>query len=332
MKRVDNIYERMISMENLELADKNARRGKTSKYGVRKHDRHREENLRRLHETLVRGEYHTSPYQTQVIYEPKERLIYKLPYYPDRIMHHAIMNVLEPIWVSGFTRDTYANIKGRGIHKCVEAIKQALYKDPKGTEYCLKIDIRKYYPSIDHDVMKREVRRKIKDERVLALLDEIIESEKGLPIGNYLSQYFANVYLNRFDHRMKEVYKVKHYYRYVDDMVFLAGTKEELRQMLEVVKTELVALKLELKDNWQIFPVDKRGIDFLGYKFYHGYTLLRKSVKKRIFKRIGQYNRDEIKDETFERSMASWHGWLMWADTYRLTIKINNTIKERKAT
>lgn len=330
MKRYGNLYDRIMDLDNLRLADKKARLGKSKKYGVRKHDMHREENIAKLHDILVRCEYHTSPYKTETIYEPKERLIYKLPYYPDRIVHHAIVNICEPIWVKSFTRDTYANIKGRGIHKCAQAVKNALYKDCDGTRYCLKLDIRKYYPSVNHDILKREVRRNIKDMRLLKLLDEVIDSEKGLPIGNYLSQYFANIYLCRFDHKLKEKYKVKHYFRYVDDMVFLAGTKDELRHILDVVRESLSELRLELKPNWQIFPVDARGIDFLGYKFYHGYTLLRKSMKKKIFKRIGQFNRGEIKSDAFQKSMASWHGWIIWADTYRLRNKINDTIIKKE--
>lgn len=329
MKRYGNLYERIISIENLELADRNARKGKTNKYGVKKHDVNRMENILRLHETLKRGEYHTSPYKTETIHEPKERLIYKLPYYPDRITHHAIVNVMEPIWVASFTRDTYANIKGRGIHKCAEAVRHALRTDPQGTVYCLKLDIRKYYPSVDHGILKREVRRTVKCRHTLAVLDEIIDSEQGLPIGNYLSQYFANIYLSRFDHGLKERYGVTWYFRYVDDMVFLAGSKEELRRILEIVRIELAELNLELKPNWQIFPVDARGVDFLGYRFFHGYTLMRKAMKQRMFRRIGQFNRGEIREETFAKSMSSWHGWLIWADSCRLRSRLNGSIRRR---
>ena len=212
MKRYNNLFEKVCSMENLELADMNARKGKKKKWGVVIHDRHREENLKNLQRQLLNGTFKTSEYHTMVVHEPKERLIYKLPYYPDRIVHHAIMNVLEPIWVGSMTADTYANIKGRGIHACSENLKHVLYIDPKGTRYCLKVDIRKYYPSIDHELLKKEVRRKIKDARLLALIDEIIDSEKGLPIGNYLSQYLANVYLSNLDHRMKEVHRAPYYF------------------------------------------------------------------------------------------------------------------------
>ena len=213
MKRYGNLYDKLCEMDNLILAEKNARKGKTNTYGIRQFDKNREENLKALQKMLIEETYQTSPYKTMTIYEPKERLIYRLPYYPDRIVHHAVMNILEPIWVKNFTADSYANIKGRGIHACAEKLKQALNKDSEGTRYCLKLDIRKYYSSVDHELLKTEVRRTIKDKKLLRLLNGIIDSEKGLPIGNYLSQYFANVFLSRFDHRMKEVYKADYYFQ-----------------------------------------------------------------------------------------------------------------------
>ncbi|MDR1338620.1 MAG: RNA-directed DNA polymerase, partial [Prevotellaceae bacterium] len=179
-------------------------------------------NLLKLHETLKAGSFRTSKYTTFTIYEPKEREIFRLPYYPDRIVHHAVMNILEPVWLSIFTADTYSCIKYRGIHATAGKVKKAL-KDVEGTAYCLKLDIRKFYPSIDHDILKQIIRRKIKDIRLLALLDEIIDSADGVPIGNYLSQYFANLYLAYFDHYIKETEQVKYYFRYADDIVILHG-------------------------------------------------------------------------------------------------------------
>src|SRR5512138_2152017 len=149
MKRVSNLYERIYSIENLKLADSIARRGKSKQPGVIKHIKNEEVNIMRLHDILKNKEYHTSEYTTFTIFEPKERIIFRLPYFPDRITHHAIMNVLEPIFVSTFTRDTYSCIKKRGIHAAAIALKSAL-KDIPGTTYCLKLDIRKFYPNVDH--------------------------------------------------------------------------------------------------------------------------------------------------------------------------------------
>lgn len=131
--------------------------------------------------------YKTSEYNTYKIYEPKERIIFRLPYYPDRITHHAIMNVMEPIWTKIFTRDTYSCIKDRGIYALVGKLKKDLRKDPEGTKYCAKMDIKKFYPSITHSILKEIIRKKIKDKSLLKLLDEIIDSAEGVPIGNYLS-------------------------------------------------------------------------------------------------------------------------------------------------
>src|SRR5690606_24192648 len=167
------------------------------------HDRNREANIQALHEMLRHRAYKTSAYDTFTVFETKEREVYRLPYFPDRITHHAIMNVLEPIFVSVFTADTYSCIKGKGIHAASYAVKRAL-KDVQGTQYCLKLDIKKFYPSIDHWTLKTLLMRKFKDKNLLWLLFEIIDSAPGVPIGNYLSQYFANFYLAYFDHWLKE--------------------------------------------------------------------------------------------------------------------------------
>ena len=161
MKRVGNIFEQIISLDNLRLADLKARRGKLRSYGVTNHDKSREENIQRLHVMLKEKSYRTSDYDVFKIFDPKEREIYRLPYFPDRIVHHAIMGVLEPVWVSVFTQNTYACIKGRGIHAAMKDVKIAL-KDRENTTYSLKLDIRKYYPSIDHAILKQLIRRKIK--------------------------------------------------------------------------------------------------------------------------------------------------------------------------
>ena len=190
MKRIGNLYEKIISVENLRLADEKARKGKLQSYGVRVHDKNREANILALHETLKNRAFRNSEYSTFTIFEPKERLIFRLPYYPDRILHHAIMNVLEPIWVGVFTPDTYSCIKGRGIHGVMRGVKRAM-KDEEKSRYCLKLDVRKFYPSIDHEILKTIVRRKIKCKDTLHLLDTIIDSADGVPIGNYLSQYLT---------------------------------------------------------------------------------------------------------------------------------------------
>lgn len=210
MKRIGNLYDKIISVENLRLADKKARRGKSHSYGVMAHDKNRDANIFALHEALLTKTYKTSQYDVFRVYEPKERLIYRLPYYPDRIVHHAIMNVLEPIWVSAFTHNTFSCIKGRGIEGCARSVEKHIRKYADKPLFVLKIDLRKFYPLMPHDTLKKVLRWKIKDKDLLWLLDEIIDSVNGtphpvypgqvcnsesLPIGNYLSQYEANLIL-----------------------------------------------------------------------------------------------------------------------------------------
>jgi len=151
----------------------------------------------------------------------------------------------------------------------------------------LKLDIKKFYPNVDHEILKQLLRRKIKDSDLLWLLDEIIDSADGLPIGNYLSQYFANFYLTYFDHWIKEKKQVRYYFRYADDLVFLSSNKSDLHQLLYEIKNYLSnRLKLTVKENYQLFPVQARGIDFIGYIFYHTHTLLRKRIKQNFARTI----------------------------------------------
>ncbi len=297
-------------MDNLILADDIARKGKKDQYGIKVHDRNRMGNLEALRDQLLGRTFKTSKYTTFKVYEPKERDVYRLPYFPDRIVHHAIMNVLEPMFVSVFTADTYSCIKGRGIHAAARAVRRALRDEP-GTTYCLKFDIRKFYPTVDHRTLKDLLRRKIKDQDLLWLLDGIIDSADGLPIGNYLSQYFANFYLSYFDHWVKEHLQVKYYFRYADDIVILGPDKQDLHLVL-LKCTDYLAdqLRLAVKGNYQVFPVAARGIDFVGYKFYHTHTLLRKSIKKRFAR--------TMRRRPNPQSLAAYYGWAKHANCINL--------------
>ena len=215
MKRAGNLYDTICSTENLYAAYLKAKQGKVKSYGVVLFEKNFESNMEAIQAELISGCYHTSEYSVFKIYDPKERDVYRLPF-RDRVVHHAIMNVVGEIWVSTFISHTYACIKGRGINGVLVHLKRDL-KDVENTQYCLKMDIRKFYPSIDHEILKAIVRKKIKDIRLFKLLDEIIDSAPGVPIGNYLSQFLANLYLSYFDHWMKEDKRVKYYYRYADD-------------------------------------------------------------------------------------------------------------------
>ncbi|MFO7864385.1 MAG: RNA-directed DNA polymerase [Salinivirgaceae bacterium] len=323
MKRIGNLYEQICSIENLNQADFKARKGKLKSYGVKRHDRNREQNIQQLHIALKKHTFKTSTYNIFKIYEPKERLIYQLPYYPDRIVHHAIMNILEPIWMNVFTADTYSCIKGRGIMGCARKVKKHLKADPEGTRYSLKLDIRKFYPNVDHAIMKAILRRKIKDKELLQLIDEIIDSADGVPIGNYLSQYLANLYLAYFDHWAKEQCGLKYYYRYADDIVVLHHDKTFLHNVYIKMKQYLhQRLKLEIKGNYQVFPVDVRGLDFVGYRFYHTHTLLRKRIKQNLCRRIAKINKKDLTPEQYRVEISAQTSWTKHCNSINLMNKI----------
>ncbi len=314
MKRINDIYKQIVTIENLTLADQKARKGKSKQYGVSVFDKNPEANILILQKMLLEKKYKTSQYSTFKVFEPKERLVFKLPYFPDRITHHAVMNLLEPIFVKLFTADTYSCIKGRGIHKASKNLKMVL-QDQANTKFCLKLDIVKFYPNVNHEILKELLRRKFKDQDLLWLLDEIIDSADGLPIGNYLSQYFANFYLTYFDHWIKEHLQIKYYFRYADDIVILSNNKPDLHAVLCQIKEYLnTNLKLDVKDNYQVFPVEKRGIDFVGYVHYHTHTMLRKTIKKRFAKAI-------FKNASKE-TLAAYKGWTKHCNSKHLIKKL----------
>lgn len=332
MKRIGNIFSKIIDFNNLVLADKKARLNKCKRYGIDKFDKHYHSNLVKLQKMFIEGTYKTSEYDIFTIIADrghKEREIYRLPYFPDRIAHHAIMNVIEPILLARFTADTYSCIKGRGIHHAAKKLKHILKTDPEGTQYCLKLDVKKFFPSVNQDIMMSQFRKIFKDKKFLELISEIIYStDKGLPIGNYISQYAANLYLTWFDRYIKQDLKINYYFRYCDDMVLLSSSKEELRQVLYKIKEYLTDnLKLEIKHDWQIFPVDSRGIDFLGYVFRHSHTSLRKDMKKKFYRKSRYVN-----PRTKFRSLSSYWGWCKYGNCFNLWRKFTGTndIKELK--
>ncbi len=324
MKRIGDVFDRICSMENLLLADKRARKGKGRQEGIRIFDRNKNEKLLQLQQMLLNGTYRTSPYTTFTVWKPKERVIWRLPYFPDRILHHAIMNILESFFVRTFTKDTYSCIKKRGLHKAQRNLRKALYNE-KQTQYGLQIDIIKFYPSVDHTILKRLLRRKIKDKRLLWLLDEIIDSAPGLPIGNYLSQYLANFYLTYFDHWIKEVEKIAHYFRYADDMLALSATKERLHQLFIRIKNYLWDnLRLKVKGNWKVFPITNEvGANMLGYITFRDYTLIRPEIKYRFIRMLSR--------NPNHQSISSYLGWFKWGNCIHLQNKLLNDYAIQKS-
>lgn len=301
-------------MDNIVQSEKRARRYKSNTYGVRRFDRRKDLTLDIIRQQLYDCTYRTSSYHVFKIYEPKEREIYQLPYYPDRIVHHILMRILEPIFEKWFIKNTYSCIKNRGIHKMQQTIEHDLKKDPNGTKWCLKLDIRKFYPSINQDKLIQTISNKIRDAWLMKILSEIIYSaDKGVPIGNYLSQFFANVYLTKIDHYIKEILRQKHYYRYCDDIVILGSNKKSLVKTFRLIHQKLSFVDLRLKP-MRLFPTE-HGVDFAGYVFRHNYTKIRKRLKIK-FKRVVRNKYCGAKK--FRQVIASYYGWLIHCDGIHL--------------
>jgi retron-type reverse transcriptase len=376
MKRYKHIFEEIYSLENLHLAYLKARKGKQSKPAVEAFTFHLESELLKLQQELSSETYVPGPYRQFHVYESKKRLISAAPF-RDRVVHHAICNVIEPIFEATFIYDSYACRVGKGTHAAVQRFREFLKccsgaKPPNNTSYVLKCDIARYFPSIDHQILLELLGRKIADERVIQLLSVIIKhspiekhelkllshdvramteqagtpaeaygsTEKhepvwfpgddllaplrphGLPIGNQTSQFFANVYLNPFDHFVKETLREKYYLRYVDDFLVLGNDKTRLHEVKVAMKEFLLGLRLRLHENkTQLFPATE-GTDFLGYRIFPTHLRVRKSNVHRFKRRLKRlqtaYASGEITLGDVENSVRSWLAHATHADSYQL--------------
>ena len=337
MRRIGNLYEKICSMENLKRAYKESRKGKTHKPLVKKVDENPEKYLLEIQKMLLGRTYKTSQYRSFILKERgKNREVVDLPYYPDRIVQWALMLQISPIFMRLFISDTYAAVVGKGSHKCLYKLHKFM-RDKEGTKYCLKLDVKKYFNNIDKEILKQMLRRYIKCEGTLWLLDEIIDSyPQGIPIGNYTSQYFGNFYLSEFDHWIKEQKHIKYYLRYMDDLIILHNSKEFLHNLKNEIDEYLEGLHLKLKNNWQVFPSIVRGVDYVGYRSFDKFTLLRKATKKRMKKASRVIlKRIENKQELTKHNLgtyASYNGILKHCSGFRLRKnslqKIDKFIKE----
>ena len=326
MKRIGNLYKNIYDMDNLRLAHKKASKDKGHYKDVLLVNTDVEKYLIDIHEMLKNKTYKVSEYEIKdIVDNGKTRRLMKLPYFPDRIVQWAIMLQIEKILLSTFTSFTFASVKNRGIHKASSLLERYL-KDKENTVYCLKLDVKKFYPSIRHEILKELLAHKFKDKDLLELLFLIIDSmpgDVGIPIGSYLSQYFANFYLTYFDRWLKEKLKVRYVIRYMDDIIILHKSKEYLHRIKRDIENYLhYELHLNVKKNWQVFPVSIRGIDFVGYRHFHNYRLLRKSICKRFkFKAnrvIDKYTKNHNIGKRDFWSINSHIGWLTWCDSYHL--------------
>ncbi len=358
MKTVKNIYPALTELKNLYLAFKKASKGKRWKPYVEQFKVNLEKELWQLQYELQTKTYQPGAYYNFYISEPKRRLVSAAPF-RDRVVHHAICNILEPIYEKIFIFDSYACRKTKGQHKAADRFT----KFSRLNKYVLKCDIQKYFPSIDHEILLTIMKRKIKDDKVIWLLETIlnsgkdilnneyivhwfpgddlltpVEKRRGLPIGNLTSQFMANIYLNELDYFVKFVLRGEFYIRYMDDFVVLSNSKAELWQFRKEIIRFLNSLRLALHPQKnKIFPVTE-GTDFMGYRIFPSHRRLRKANIKTLIKRLKHfqqlYKEGRIALPTIQQSLQSWIGHAGHADTWRLRenvfnkfIFVNNSVR-----
>jgi retron-type reverse transcriptase len=322
MRRHGGLWEKIVSPENMAIAYRKAALCKSTRKNVQKFALNLEGNLERIRLSLIDKTFATSHYTEKKVYEPKERTIYVLPFAPDRIVQHALMNVVSPVWEKLFIQDSYACIENRGIHAGSRRVMEFVRKN----KYVLKCDISRFYPSVNQEILLDIIKKKIKCKNTLWLVEDIVQSfpgGKNVPIGNYTSQWFGNLYLNELDSYVKHEFRVRDYIRYCDDFCLFHDDKTGLHEYRIKIR-QFLDERLDLKfSKSEVFPV-KQGVDFLGYRHFDNYILLRKSTSKRVRKRLarlpGLYGSGRITAEQYRSSVASTWGWLKHANTHNLAV------------
>lgn len=338
MKTVKDIMKKICTPANALKAYFKARKCKRYRPEVLEFETDREENLFRAVQILKDGTYQPGQYRVFKVWEPKERIIMALPFF-DRVIQHMIVNFIEPIFEKRFIFQSYACRKGKGVHEASETLSKWLYEleVKKGKRiYAIKGDIHHYFQSVDHVILKQEIRRYISDKALLKILDRVIDHNGifppgvGIPVGNLTSQLFANVYLNKLDQFVKHEMKVKYYVRYMDDFIILSEDPEELRRLLAEIENFLKReLKLELNPKTTILAA-KNGINFVGYIHYKDHKKIRKDAMRRLKKLLRAFETGEVDLEYFDRSVASRFGHMEHADTYNLIKDTRKKIRELK--
>ena len=327
MKTYKNLYNRIYAFENLYQAYKQAKKGKRYREDVLRFSENLENNLLDLQKELMNQTYMHGNYRQFIISDAKKRLIKAAPF-RDRLVHHAICNVIEPIFDKSFIYHSYACRKGKGTHKAINTLQNKLKN--MGNVYCLQCDISKYFASIDHNVLLSLLSKKVADKKVMNLLKIIIESDydiinykgnkAGIPIGNLTSQLFANIYLDRLDQFIKHDLKEKHYIRYMDDFLIVHKSKDHLHLVKENIKNfveDVLYLLLHPKKAI-VFPVANDGVNFLGFRVFDTHKLLRKSTVKRFIQRF-----KVLSEEQFEKGIVSWCSYAKSGNSFNLRRSIS---------
>jgi RNA-directed DNA polymerase len=343
-KTYRHLYQQITDFGNLHQAYLKARRNKRYRPEVLAFSANLERELLQLKRELITHTYRTGPYRRFLVHEPKERQVAALPF-RDRVIHHALCNVIGPIVEATFIHDSYACRPGKGTHAGADRVTQFLRQAQRQCHrvWVLKGDISRYFPSVNHAILLSIIKRKIACPETAQLIKEILESwhaegkpGKGIPIGNLTSQLWANLYLNELDQFVKHELKCRWYVRYMDDWIILNGDKAELKRIKAEIADFLDAhLALQLNTKTGVFPA-AQGINFLGYRIWATHRLLRKRSIKRMKRRLKRFQRGyasgSIELDYITASIMSWLGHAAHANTYHLRRKLFQDFSLRRDT
>jgi RNA-directed DNA polymerase len=333
---IKNCFINNLTFDKMIEAHERAKKGKMSRYEVLNFEFNLECNIVNLIERIKNNKYKIGKYRSFTIYEPKERLIKALPY-EDRVVHQwYVEEFIKKYIVPKFIKDTYACIKGRGTHKAVDILQKYMRKAKVNygdNYYILKMDINKFFYSIDHDILFKIMSDFIRDKKLLNFTKLLIYSEEnliGIPIGNYTSQFFANIYLHKLDMFVKNNLKIKYYVRYMDDFVLLLKDKQMAKEVFVQIQLFLKnELKLLLNEKSRYYPCSF-GANFCGYRIWTTHRLVRNRSKKNIKKKIVIWNKlyqdKKLDRKDFVLSFNSWLGHIKHSNSYNLKKEIQNKI------
>ncbi|SLM27480.1 RNA-directed DNA polymerase (Reverse transcriptase) [Desulfamplus magnetovallimortis] len=322
-----SMFGKTISFSNLHAAYKKAASGCRKNNELAKFYYNLEKELIKLQEELISGRYLPETYRYFTIYDPKERTIAVAPF-RDRVVHHAVVNILEPVFEKQFVFDSYACRKGKGTHAAIERAQNFIRRRP----FYVKADISKYFDSINHSILLNQIVKKIKDQYLIDLIEKIIAAShtpgKGLPIGNLTSQFFANLYLDVFDHYMKDQLGIKCYIRYMDDFLLFGWSNKQVKERFTWAELFLQEkLKLSLKTRITYYGKSKHGVTFLGMRIYPGTIRVKSENRKRSIKRIinkqSLWQKGEINDEQLTSSLESVMAHLQYFNKIRCELKMS---------
>jgi len=344
MHTYNNLYEQLCSYENLELAFKKARKHKTLKPYVIEFEAALEDNILQLQKELLSQEYMPRPLETFTVRDPKTRKISKSDF-RDRVVHHALCNIIEPIFDRTFIHDSYANRVGKGTLKAIErfdCFKRKATKNDMINYFILKADIKHYFDTVDHNMLISIIGRKIRDDKIISLIKIILKNHKtkimgkGMPLGNLTSQFFANLYLNELDYYVKHFLRIKYYIRYVDDFIIMHISKMQLAEYKELINAFLISvLGLQLHpDKSKIFSM-RQGTCFLGLRIFISHKLLKRSniikFKNKLSMLCEKYDSKEIFYDEIYDFLEGWAAYSNLADTYNLRKRLFLPIAEKFA-